>query len=457
MLILLIVLPSVVLANANENPSLDEIKKKIADEARERGIPPEILKAIAATESKYQQFNGDGSPTISSDGGIGIMQVTPNNTNVSVDKEKLKKDIDYNIKTGAKVLLSKWNLNYLPKINEHDKSVLENWYFAIMAYNGLSERNDPSIHSEEAYQEKVYERIENASYLYLTEDYFSFPEFDIRYEENDERMFFPPNKDYETSTLTSTREMYEKGDIIYLDERDGSISLRDKNLAKKDKDGTLWPYTPLTVTGPPKETANFNNDFAYYPVKGVDADGYTAAAYMNKGDESLLFSDPVDDKRAAALSFASMNGYVKGYPDGSFGSQDSLKREHVAVILDNILDLNAPSGYHMQADDVKANNLYYNELKEAEYHKLLGGGGALRPKEHFSRAQMAQVMSEAFVNKYESPTRQHEFKDQWRIWNPKAVNTIYFNDVTIADPFRPYEDITRSQFAIFIYRTLVNY
>lgn len=441
-------------ANIHENPPLNEIRQKIADEARKQGIPPEILKAIAATESNYTQFNADGSPNISSDGGIGIMQVTPANIDIQVDIEKLKTDIDYNIEIGAKVLANKWDLSYLPKINNHDKNVLEDWYFAIMAYNGLSKQNDPALYPGRTYQERVYQRIERASLLHLSSSYFKFPEFDIRYEANDKRMFFPPDKYYQT-TVTPSREMYQKGDIVFIDERDGSITLRAQDL--NDVVTQLWPYTPLTITGKPKESNNHAHDFSYYPVEGVKVGGYAASGYLNKGNNSLLFNDPIDDNRAAALTYASLNGYVKGYEDGSFGSYEPLKREHVAVILDNILDLQAPSTYQMVADDVDTDNYYYDQLRKVEYNKLLGGGGKLRPKEFLTRAQMAQVMSDAFENHYQTPTTMHQFKDQGSIWNPEAVNTIYQNDITVADPFRPHEDITRSQFAIFIYRTLMNY
>lgn len=453
---LLAVTSQTVLASETSNPPIEEIKQLIADEAREQGIPPEILKAIAAVETKYKQFNADGTAIISSDGGIGVMQITPNKINIPVDLKRLKTDIAYNIEIGAQVLENKWELTYLPTINNGDKSILENWYFAIMAYNGLSKANDPSIHPGETYQETIYNRIEGASLIYWHESYFKFPTFDIRYEDGNYTMAFPPGKDYETDTITPSQQMYASGDIVYVDERDGSVSLH-KGSIDGEVDMKLWPYTPLTIVGGSVESPDQSNDFAYYHVKGVNVEGYIASAYLNKGSKELLFNDPIDDKRAAALSFASMNGYVNGYPNGNFGSSDPLKREHVAVILDNILQLSAPANYEMQADDVAKDNPYYQQLKEAEYHKYLGGGGKLRPKEYFTRSQMAQVMVEAFEEYYATPTSTHTFKDHDGIWNIKEVNTIYFNDVTVADPFHPNDDITRSQFAIFIYRTMVDF
>ncbi|WP_236687146.1 S-layer homology domain-containing protein [Ornithinibacillus californiensis] len=432
------------------NLSLPEIKTLISETAREHGIPPEILKAIAVEESKYKQFNDDGTPNISSDGGIGIMQITPDKIDIPVDMDRLKMDIEYNIEIGALVLLEKWNLGYLPKINNHDKAVLEDWYFAIMAYNGLSKSNDPKENPGNTYQEKIYKRIANSSFI---TGEFVFPEFDLRYEDNNEVMFFPPGINYVTSKTTLSQQMYSKGDIVYVDGRDGSVNLRNGS----DVISKLWPYTPLTITAEPVETDNFNNDFVYYEVKGVKANGTLASAYLLKGSEDLLFTDPMDDQRAAALAFAVMNGYVKGYPDGSFGSGNPLKREHVAVILDNILELTKPADYKVKADDITDSHPYYEQLAEAEYNGLLGGGGKLRPSEHFTRAQMAQVMTGAFADYYDKPTEMHIFKDHAKIWNPDAVNTIYFNNVTVADPFNPGNAITRSQFAIFIYRTLVDF
>ncbi|WP_106496174.1 S-layer homology domain-containing protein [Lentibacillus sp. Marseille-P4043] len=451
-----------VLADAqteSSNPSTDEIKQLISDEARERGIPPEILKAIAYVETGYQQYNSDGTPYISDDCGIGILQVTPEKIDIPVDTDRLKTDMEYNIEIGAQVLENKWNLDYLPKLNNHDKTNLEDWYFAIMAYNGLSKTNDPNIqpdHGEERpYQEKVYDRMEGSSLIYWDKAHFIFPTFDIRYDGNN-AMKFPDGKNYQTKTITPSQQMYDKGDIVYVDKRDGSVSLHEGSI-DGPVNSKLWPFTPLTIASEPVESSSTGNDFAYYKVKGVTAEGYMASAYLNEGSKEILFNDPMDDKRAAALAFAAMNGYVQGYPNGDFGSGDSLKREHVAVILDNILSLSAPGNYQMVADDVEKDNPYYEQLAEAEFNKYLGGGGKLRPKEYFTRSQMAQVMTEAFDTHYKQPEDIHTFKDQENIWNPDAVNTIYSNDVTVADPFNPNDPITRSQFAIFIYRTMVDY
>jgi hypothetical protein len=435
------------------NPSVEDIKKALTETAAKYDIPPEILKAIAYVESGLKQFDASGNPYVSDDNGIGVMQVTPDKTDIPIDIERLKSDYKYNIDIGAQILNSKWNLTYLPKVNHHDRHVLEDWYFAIMAYNGASKANDPNLHPGDTYQDSVYSRIAGSSLIDWNDEHFKFPTFDIRYNGSD-TMVFPDGKDYNTDVQTPTQQLYKPGDIIYVDGRDGGANLRSSiggSLITK-----LWPYTPLTIESGPYEDSRSDNDFVYYKVKGANHEGYVVSSYLNKGNKDILFSDAGDDQRAAALAFMAINGYAKGYPNGTFGSGESLKREHVAVILDNILHLSLPSDYQMKANDVSKNNDYYIQLEKAEYHQLLGGGGKLRPKEYLTRSQMAQVMVEAFESEYQKPTSVHIFKDQAAIWNLDAVNTIYFNKVTVADPFLPGQPITRSQFALFIYRTMVD-
>lgn len=432
-------------------PPYKEVKEMITEAALEYNIPPEVLKAIAYTESGYDQFK-NGEPYISDDGGIGVMQITPDNIDITVDEERLKYDIAYNIEIGARVLDSKWDLSYLPQMNNDERNVLENWYFPIAAYNGLSKVNDPNLYPTTAYQVKVFKRISDSAFLYGPA--FEFPTFDIRYEAGDETMKFPPGSAYTTEKKTLSQQMYRNGDLVYIDARDGAVNLRSiKDI--NSTIGTVSPYTPVKISGNQVESTSRANDFTYYPIKGITTNGYVSSAYLNKGNSEFTFTDPITDERAAALYFLASNGYVTGFQDGSFGSEKSLKREHVAVILDRILDMYMPSDYKLKATDVKPNNEYYDAIAKAEYNGYLGVGGKILPKNHLTRSQMASVLVRAFDEYYDEPTRNHTFKDQKSIENYDAVNKIYFNEVTVADPFRPYNDVTRSQFALFIYRTMV--
>ena len=139
--------------------TISETKEALRKAALDRNIPPELLKAIALTESgELKQFNADGTPRISNDGGIGLMQVTDS----GYDVKKLKYNTIYNIEIGADILLDKWDYggDTTPTVNNNEKNIVENWYFAVTAYNGLSKINDPTV-DPDPYQSKVWNYLRN--------------------------------------------------------------------------------------------------------------------------------------------------------------------------------------------------------------------------------------------------------------------------------------------------------
>ena len=116
-------------------------------------MPSAILMAIAYQESGWRQFDASGNTVIGSNAtsqDIGIMQI---NSSGRTDIDRLMTDIDYNIETGARILDGKWKL--APGIGDRDRNVLENWYYAIWAYNGLSSTNNPNTPGGRHYQDRV--------------------------------------------------------------------------------------------------------------------------------------------------------------------------------------------------------------------------------------------------------------------------------------------------------------
>ena len=138
------------------------VGKKIEDMANKYDIPPVLLKAIAWVESGWKQYKLDPTtglpltdqPFIASDGGIGIMQISKANY-PEYDVEKLKSDLDYNLEVGCQILNNKWRA--YPNIGDGNRNVLENWYFAVWAYNAWNEQNNPNFFTgQDAYQDKVF-------------------------------------------------------------------------------------------------------------------------------------------------------------------------------------------------------------------------------------------------------------------------------------------------------------
>jgi len=143
----------------------NDIGKKIEDKANKYNIPPVLLKAVIWMESGWQQYKVDPTtgqpltdqPLIGNDGiGIGIMQISSYDCNDKVTMDKLKTDLDYNLEVGCQILNYKLRVN--PKIGDGDRDVLENWYFAVWAYNGWCSLNNPNFMTgKPAYQDEVFD------------------------------------------------------------------------------------------------------------------------------------------------------------------------------------------------------------------------------------------------------------------------------------------------------------
>lgn len=174
-----------------ENPSRRDIYQAMLEIGNKYSIPPEILYAIAYTESEFKQFNSNGNPFVSFDNGIGMMQVTPSEDQIPFNISRAKYDYRYNIEVAAKILKMKWNDqeriitnkdgkvgNFLPIVGNRDPMVLENWYFAIWAYNGYAGENNPNCLpmyidnlsgvKKVAYQDKVINMAEKHLRIKIT-------------------------------------------------------------------------------------------------------------------------------------------------------------------------------------------------------------------------------------------------------------------------------------------------
>lgn len=149
-------------------------------------FPCELLKAIATQESGWRQFcvpdtpadqvGGPSRTIISFDCGYGIGQVTSGmhvGENPGFDRERVAADPIYNLATGTRILASKWIGTQC--VGDNQPTVIEHWYIATWAYNGLAYVNnpnnpnydpnrgvwDPAVGGGAPYQEKVFGWMEH--------------------------------------------------------------------------------------------------------------------------------------------------------------------------------------------------------------------------------------------------------------------------------------------------------
>jgi Ig-like domain from next to BRCA1 gene/Transglycosylase SLT domain len=114
-------------------------------------IPASVLQAVGWVESGWQQYTRAGRPLVSFDFGYGIMQITSGMAGAygnvygsipSSAQGQISSDYRFNIAYGAKMLAQKFA--NAPSIGKRDPSVVENWYYALWAYNGWGWVNNPN-------------------------------------------------------------------------------------------------------------------------------------------------------------------------------------------------------------------------------------------------------------------------------------------------------------------------
>jgi hypothetical protein len=435
-----------------------EIKTMLREIAIENGIPPEILKAIAYNETVMQQYNSTGQPNISSDGGIGIMQVTLPETEAKakgIDLERLKWDTRYNIQTGAKILKEKWDNPNLPKINDKNPSVVADWYFAIMAYNGLSKRNDPTIHGALAYQEKVIGTIRKHSLFPITYNDIEKINITYPYPDKPDIMVFADSQYKWPDLNEKSRQMWSKGKVVYSWNNQLSFS-NLRNGVNGSVKKQLPHYTPLEIIAGPFEVAEKENHYSMYQVKGNGFEGYISSSNIMEGNVTL-FKDVTFGESASAITYLQLKKIISGYPDGTFKPNQALTRRQAASMLVKELGLTLPEGYKMKATDMQPGDANYREMAIVEAHGLMGRNGTLNPKGNLTRAQMAQIMVEAYGKIYKAPIGKTSFTDvATNNWSYDYINTLAYNKITVTSggEFRPNGHVTRSQFSLFLMRTM---
>lgn len=245
---------SISYCEANKNLSRSELEKIIEDVARKRGIPSVILKSIAKVESSLKQFNSDGSVVASRGGNLGVMQVSRKS---GYNEKKLKSDPVYNIESGADLLLNKWRYanRSMPQIGNMDPNVLENWYFALWAYNGLIPRNNPNV-SKSTYQDKIYNIAKKDYGQKITP--VSRGSIQSRGVPNRTTKISSPSPTHKGDILT-----YNVGDVVTVD---GKNFLVLQNSPYGKEIGKVKVGTSMTILEGPK----LKKGFYFYKVKTED-------------------------------------------------------------------------------------------------------------------------------------------------------------------------------------------
>jgi putative cell wall-binding protein len=341
-----------------ENPSKYEINQLLTEAAMKYDVPAEIVKAVAAEESGWKQFTSDGEPNISGDGGIGIMQVTDT---AGYDVERLKNDIAFNIESGIKILNEKWELGEkgitnwnrstsIPTVGDNERDIIENWYFALLAYNGQVQENSPikmatGERNFGSYQERVYAELVSGNPGIFKNDRveFSFAKSDFTYSGEPNYYLLFNKKQYEVEGLAHTsKHSYQAGDLVIS--ADGS-RFRERPTSESDEVSAKLPSGETEVLeilkGFEYDQSKNPNHFVWYNVEREDnkQEAYVASSELNKIGERLSGTDRI--KTAVDISQSGWDqadtvvvAQAYNFPDALTGGPLAYKNDAPLLLTD---------------------------------------------------------------------------------------------------------------------------
>ncbi|WP_226618605.1 S-layer homology domain-containing protein [Cytobacillus firmus] len=429
-----------------ENPAAQELSKKLTEKALENGIPPEILKAIVWQESTWSQFYSDGTPVIGYDGlGIGLMQIT--DTTLSDEEiKRLMTDIDYNLQKGINILLEKWNYGNkrIPSINNNDPELIENWYFAIMAYNGISKKNDP-LENKTTYQGLIYNHIKDYGLFETTPFPQEILEGNIYYNEKGVLYFKELNVKI-PGPFTTTAHNFNSSQIARV--TGDSVNVRTSptgTVAFKASKGDL-----LQVAEAYKYDESKSNHFVWYPVKKLNSSKvyYISSAYLER-----FYTDVKQDGwYVDGIRYLSQLSISNGYPDGTFKPNSNVSRAEAVKMIGVALSLDGTLKKTI-FPDVKP-EMYASGYIDATYKLDIVNGypdGTFKPEKSITRGEMAFIMKKAF-----------NYPDSYKMaFSDVPSNKFYYSAVNALKEaavlegyedgtFRPDQPITRAEFATLL-------
>lgn len=453
------------------NPSYQMTNCLLTEMALTYDIPPEVVKGVAHMEnSSWAQFNANGEAIESFDGGIGLMQVT---LYQHYDINRLKNDLVYNIQAGVEILNSMFTRGDLPKINDHERNIIEHWYFAMMAYNGTMPINSPVIQSSgernsEAYQERVFDLINEYHLLSLARIPFEPSDFQYDPEAREPIQFV--TKHVETNqALTKSSYYFEPNE--YVQSTTTRLQLRENPTSSSKSLSTINEGEVITITGDFTYDSNpqSRNHFVWYPATKWDGtSGYVASSYLEASDyvespEKPVIVEPFPDVPlshwgAEAIYFLTEQGIIKGYPNGYYGVSDSITRAQAATLLVRSENLSMDNRPNPNFQDVPTNHPYYDAIAAAVDEGIFSGVTAtqFQPNEQLTRAQMAVLLNRLYT--FEEPTIDHPFTDvPAGAWYEDDVHTLYSNRIVAGKTqttYAPNSDVTRAEFAVFMHRVM---
>ena len=203
---------------------------------------------------------------------------------------------------------------------------------------------------------------------------------------------------------------------------------------------------------------NYSIIYTFTDEKGEDLEPFYIWVTVEEGEsDKPVFSDLPDDYRFNhEIEFLSGMEVISGYLDGTFAPDGTVTRAAAATMIGRALELD---GTQRDTDfpDVRDGNNASGYIQEAAELEIIQGfpDGTFRPNEEVTRGQMAIFIARAFEMETKADMDFSDISPSMEAYDSVAM--ILHEDITEGFPdgtYRPDDAVTRGQFSAFLSRTL---
>lgn len=186
------------------------------------------------------------------------------------------------------------------------------------------------------------------------------------------------------------------------------------------------------------------------PAAGAQAAGLTDVDQL-KGSSDFY----------TAVTELTSKGVIKGFPDGTYRPYQDVTRGQAAAIIARFLELDKKNSPDPGFLDVKKDHIFYKEIAALYEAKIINGvtKDSFQPEKTITRAEMAKMISNAFGLKANAAAAKKFTDVTPNSWYDGFVGALVDNAITqgkTATTFDPHSNVTRVQFAAFIFRSQKN-
>lgn len=183
---------------------------------------------------------------------------------------------------------------------------------------------------------------------------------------------------------------------------------------------------------------------------------------VKNASASTQFTD-VDDNYWALEEIQYLTNYeiINGYEDGTFKPEATLKRIHIALMLDRYFNYSYDNDQYRKLADIKEDDVNYEVIQAVVSNGLFDNiikDNKFEPYKTATRAEMASILAKAFELEATSTSNIADVPNNH--WAKQSIQALVDHNITVLyseNKFNPNGELKRSQFTAFMARVMHDY